>query len=151
MKSGRKKKPTALKLIEGNPGKRPLNEEEPEPRKVYEPPAPDGFDAVHSAKWDSLARQLADIRVLTELDLDALQIYVENWCAMMDSLADINVRGKLLQSPSGGPMWNPSWAEYKHSLKVVRSLQAEFGMTPSTRTGIIADAGDDGKDRWSKF
>ena len=28
---GRKPKPTALKLLEGNPGKRPLNEHEPIP------------------------------------------------------------------------------------------------------------------------
>ena len=28
---GRKPKPTALKVLEGNPGKRPLNENEPKP------------------------------------------------------------------------------------------------------------------------
>lgn len=30
---GRKPKPTALKLLEGNPGKRPINEHEPIPPK----------------------------------------------------------------------------------------------------------------------
>ena len=30
---GRKPKPTALKLLEGNPGKRPINEHEPVPPK----------------------------------------------------------------------------------------------------------------------
>ena len=30
---GRKPKPTALKVLEGNPGKRPLNENEPIPPK----------------------------------------------------------------------------------------------------------------------
>jgi len=29
--AGRKPKPTALKIIEGNPGKRPLNKNEPKP------------------------------------------------------------------------------------------------------------------------
>ena len=31
---GRKPKPTALKALEGNPGKRPLNEHEPMPPKA---------------------------------------------------------------------------------------------------------------------
>ena len=37
---GRKPKPTALKVLEGNPGKRPLNENEPKPeRKAPECPS----------------------------------------------------------------------------------------------------------------
>ena len=31
---GRKPKPTALKLLEGNPGKRPLNDREPVPPRA---------------------------------------------------------------------------------------------------------------------
>ena len=31
---GRKPKPTALKVLEGNPGKRPLNDREPVPPKA---------------------------------------------------------------------------------------------------------------------
>ena len=31
---GRKPKPTAIKVLEGNPGKRPLNEHEPAPPKA---------------------------------------------------------------------------------------------------------------------
>ncbi|HZK10243.1 MAG TPA: phage terminase small subunit P27 family, partial [Clostridia bacterium] len=30
---GRKPKPTALKVLEGNPGKRPLNKNEPQPER----------------------------------------------------------------------------------------------------------------------
>ena len=33
---GRKPKPTALKILEGNPGKRPINENEPIPPKGTE-------------------------------------------------------------------------------------------------------------------
>ncbi len=149
--TGRKRKPTALKLITGNPGNRALNEAEPEPVKVYEPDPPQGFSAVENAKWEQLCKQLVDCKVLTELDLDALELYVRNWCTMQDALADLAARGKLLRGPAGGPMWNPSWAEYKHCIRIIRSLQAEFGMTPASRSGIVASGGDDGKDRWSDF
>jgi P27 family predicted phage terminase small subunit len=151
MKTGRKNKPTALKLIQGNPGNRPINEEEPQPPKVFDPDPPDHFTNVEKAKWRALTRQLSACRVLTELDLDALEMYVTHWCTMNTALRDISERGKLLQSPRGGPVWNPSWAEYKQAAKIVQSLMSEFGMTPASRTGIVASADDEGANRWSKF
>ena len=39
---GRKPTPTAIKLLEGNPGKRPLNANEPKPAKKR-PPVPNGW------------------------------------------------------------------------------------------------------------
>lgn len=148
---GRKRKPTALSLIDGNPGKRPLNQEEPKPARVYSPPAPDDFDDNERAKWDEVSGKLARCKVLTELDLDALEIYCREWCAMQAALSDIADRGKLMQSPSGGVMWNPSWSQYKHSQQVCRSIMAEFGMTPSTRSSLQASADEDGNNRWQRF
>lgn len=151
MKTGRKAQPTALKLIKGNPGNRPVNEAEPKPAKVFRPRAPSGFTRLEKAKWGEMCKKLGACRVLTELDLDALEIYVRNWVAMHDAIRDVTDRGKLLQAPSGGVMWNPSWTQYKHSEAVCRSLQAEFGMTPSSRTSVVASARGDGKSRWSDF
>ncbi len=148
---GRKAKPTALKLIDGNPGKRKPDPEEPKPAKVYEPDPPDDYTEIQRMKWNEIAGKLARCRVLTELDLDSLDIYVREWCNLQEAIADINQRGKLLQMPTGGVMWNPSWAQYKHSQSVVRSIMSEFGMTPSTRTGLVASADGEGKNRWSKF
>lgn len=151
MAQGRKKKPTALKLIDGNPGNRPLPENEPMPAPVYKPRAPVGMSRTEQAKWRQMVKRLTAMRVLTEPDLDALEIYVRNWVAMHEALKDIADRGKLLQSPSGGVMWNPSWSQYKHSEKVCRSIQAEFGMTPASRPNVQADAGDNGKGSWDDF
>jgi P27 family predicted phage terminase small subunit len=150
-KRGRKAKPSALRLVQGNPGHRPVNEDEPKPRKVFAPKPPRGLSKVEQAKWKKLCKQLSENRVLTELDLDALEMYVRSWHSMMQALADVKKRGKLITNATGGEVWNPSWTEYKHSVAVVRSLQAEFGLTPSSRTGIVATADDDGKERWSKF
>jgi len=150
-KAGRKAKPTALKLVDGNPGNRPINKHEPQPAKVYNPDPPEGFDTVHIGKWNEVAGKLAKIRVLTELDLDALEVYCREWVNYHEAIADIAERGKLLQMPSGGVMWNPSWTQLKHSQNVCRSIMAEFGMTPSTRTTLVASADETGKNRWSSF
>lgn len=150
-KTGRKAKPTALKLIQGNPGNRAINEEEPQPLKIFAPPAPTEFDEFHSAKWVSMCERLSACRVLTELDLDALEMYVRNWVTMHESLADMNERGTLLTTRTGGVIWNPSWTKYKHAERVCRVLQAEFGMTPSSRSGLVASADGEGKNRWADF
>jgi P27 family predicted phage terminase small subunit len=150
-KTGRKAKPTALKLVTGNPGKRPINEKEPEPLRIFEPPAPADFSELETAKWNDLSKKLAACRVLTELDLDALEIYCREWVAMHDALTDLDSRGKLLQTRTGGVMWNPNWSQYKHSQSVCRSIMAEFGMTPSTRTSVVAVGDSKGKNEWSEF
>lgn len=150
-KAGRKAKPTALKLVQGNPGKRPLNKDEPQPTRVYAPQPPDSLNELEAAKWTDTARKLAECRVLTELDLDALEIYCRNWVAMHEAIADLNERGKLLRTATGAPMWNPSWSQYKHSEQVCRSIMSEFGMTPSSRTSVVAVGDADGKNEWEEF
>lgn len=150
-KAGRKNKPTALKLIDGNPGKRPISPDEPMPPKVYDPDPPRYLTRKEKAKWRKVARRLAESRILTELDLDALEIYCREWCNMQDAIAEIAESGKLLTTEKGGKMYNPAWPQLKHSQSVCRSLMAEFGMTPSSRTGVAATADDSGKDRWQDF
>jgi len=150
-KTGRKAKPTALKLVQGNPGNRPINKKEPEPLRIYNPEPPESFNELQSAKWVELARKLGDCRVLTELDLDALEIYCREWVNMHEAINDINERGKLMVTRGGGVMWNPNWSQYKHSQSVCRSIMSEFGMTPSTRTSVVAVGDPEGKNEWSEF
>ncbi len=150
-KVGRKAKPTTLKLLQGNPGKRPINTEEPQPLKLYNPEPPERLSDLEAAKWREMTAKLSACRVLTELDLDALELYCINWIAMHEALADVHRRGKMLRTPTGSAMWNPSWAHYKHAERVCRSLQSEFGMTPSSRTGVIADSDDTGQSQWNNI
>lgn len=98
-----------------------------------------------------MAGKLGSCRVLTELDLDALEIYCREWVNYHEALTDVASRGKVMQMPSGGVMWNPNWAQYKHSQQVCRSIMSEFGMTPSSRTSVIAVGDDKGKNEWSEF
>ena len=69
---GRKPKPTALKLLEGNPGKRPLNGREPvPPRAALKCPAwllPEA-----KKEWKRLAPALEAMGVLTMADLTAFE------------------------------------------------------------------------------
>jgi len=65
--SGRRPTPTALKILRGNPGKRPLNQDEPQPPKgpVVKPELSAGADRV----WDALAPVCEAMGTLTAADV----------------------------------------------------------------------------------
>jgi phage terminase small subunit len=73
---GRKPKPTHLKLLEGNPGRRGPNAGEPQPAQRV-PTCPSHLCPPAKAEWKRLAAQLTVLRILTDLDRAALAAYCQ--------------------------------------------------------------------------
>ena len=73
---GRKPKPTALKVLEGNPGKRPLNDREPVPPKATLK-CPAWLLPEAKKEWKRLAPALEAMGVLTMADLTAFEGYCQ--------------------------------------------------------------------------
>ena len=65
---GRKPKPTAVKVLEGNPGKRSLNTGEPKPEKKA-PRCPAWLEDEAKKEWRRMAKQLEHLGILTEIVL----------------------------------------------------------------------------------
>ncbi len=61
---GRRPKPTALKLIAGNPGKRPLNRNEPKPAHSV-PTCPAHLSPTGKAEWKRLAHEMHRLRIIS--------------------------------------------------------------------------------------
>ena len=68
---GRKPKPTRLKLLEGNPGKRRINGQEPQPPWTL-PSCPAHLSPSAKAEWKRLAKTLNAVGLLTQVDRAAL-------------------------------------------------------------------------------
>ena len=73
---GRKPTPTALKLLEGNPGKRKLNDKEPKPEKKA-PSCPKWLETEAKKEWRRLAKKMELMGVLTEVDMAAFAGYCQ--------------------------------------------------------------------------
>ncbi len=74
MTPGPKPKPTELKKAEGNPGKRPLNQNEPTPPEMPALMAqtpPKHLTDVGQTKWLELAKLLGSQRILTVMDAES--------------------------------------------------------------------------------
>ena len=149
-KQGRKPKPTHLKLLAGNPGKRKLNASEPKPRASI-PRCPAHLSPEAKAEWKRMARRLHSLGLLTELDGAALAIYCQaygRWVAAEQKLTEF---GPVIKSPGGMPMQSPFLAIANKAMEQVRSLMTEFGMTPSSRSRINVQLQDDEDDAFEEF
>lgn len=77
--------------------------------------------------------------VLTRMDQLALAMLCESWSAWRDATNKVKKYGPLIKSPKTGiPMLSPYYIVMHRSHEQVRSLLAEFGMTPSSRTRVQA-------------
>jgi len=135
---GRKPKPTAIKKLEGNPGKRKLNNNEPAPRKRA-PKCPSWLDDEAKKEWRRLAKSLESIGVLTEVDRAAFAGYCEAYARWKESEEFISKHGLIFKTPSGYFQQVPHVSISQTYLKLLLKFSVEFGLTPSSRSRIVAD------------
>ena len=134
---GRKPRPTNLKLIAGNPGKRPLNQHEPRPRRKI-PPCPSHLDAEAKREWRRMAHDLYDCGLLSMVDRSALAAYCVCWSKWVAAELKLRESGMVLKSPNGYPILNPYLGIINKTLQKMHAFLTEFGMTPASRSRIQA-------------
>jgi P27 family predicted phage terminase small subunit len=128
-------KPTSIKRLEGNPGKRKLNELEPTP-KAGAPECPDYLDEVARREWDRLTAILVSMKVLTEADYIALANLCQAYSTLMNAQKQMNKTGILYKSKSGYIQQSPLLGIIHTQTTIVNNLLREFGLTPSSRTRV---------------
>lgn len=132
---GRKPKPTAVKKLTGNPGKRKLACDEPE----FAPGAgapPAHLDDEAKREWFRIAGELAPAGVLTQADRAALAVYCQVWARWMQAEYELVKHGYTELSPNGYLMPSPWLAICNKAIEQLRAFASEFGLTPSSRTRI---------------
>lgn len=152
---GRPRKPTALRVLEGNRGKRdlPANEPIPEPPDDCPPPPPPWLThRVARAEWVRLSRELWLLGLLTRLDVTALATYCRTYATFVEAQEEVRARGILLTLKNGSKIQNPALNIMKATARDLMKFANEFGMTPSGRSRIDISKADGNADaagaRW---
>ena len=140
---GRKPKPTALKLLEGNPGKRPINEHEPIPPKGTVK-CPTWLEPEAKKEWKRLAPSLEAMGVLTQADLTAFAGYCQAYARWKEAEEFITQHGTIVKTPSGYWQQVPQVSIAQTYLKIMNRFSEQFGLTPASRSRIVADTGGGG-------
>ena len=138
--AGRKPKPTAVKRLEGNPGKRNINTKEPNPGKGI-PDCPKWLIPDAREEWEILCEKLNQMGVLTEIDRAAFAAYCQSYARWKEAQDHINSEGSTYVSENGMQRPNPWVAISNTEQRLMMQAASEFGLTPSSRSRIMAASG----------
>ncbi len=144
---GRKPKPTQLKVLDGNPGRRPLNDREPQPPKEV-PDPPEFLNDEGRAEWFRTTAALKEMGLLSKADRAALSAYCTAYSRWVAAEEQVSKFGTIIKSPDKGfPMKSPYLTIADQAMETMRKFLVEFGLTPSSRSRIRvppgASVGDD--------
>jgi P27 family predicted phage terminase small subunit len=132
---GRKPKPAHLKVLEGNPGKRPLNPRQPRP-EVKVPTCPAHLSPSAKAEWKRLARQMHVLRIPTELDRAALAAYCQAYGRWVEAEKKLKETPVLLKLPSGYIQPSPWLGIANKQLELMHKYMSDLGLSPTTRSRV---------------
>jgi P27 family predicted phage terminase small subunit len=127
--------PLPLRLLRGNPGKRPLRAE-PQPTLSERVPEPPDFLSGYAAdEWRRMAPELHRLGPLTVLDTAALAAYCmayQHWRVAGEMLCD---------SAEGDQHQRPLLRIAANAARDMVKFASEFGMTPAARSRVAAVSG----------
>lgn len=135
---GRKPTPSNLVRLRGNPGRRPMNEDEPQPT-LRLPPCPAHLKGEARREWFKMGRRLLRHGLLTEIDGGTLALYCQAWGRWVDAEAQISEFGTVIVAPSGFPVQSPYLAIANKAMSQMAKILVEFGMSPSSRSRVHAE------------
>lgn len=150
-----KPKPTVLRLLQGNAGKRAINKKEPKAIKANFR-VPSHLDPIAKTQWKKLASALDELGVLSETDLSALEQCVETYARIRRLRAEIKkLGGTAYESikPDGEVLWKayPQVAQLERAETNHRAYLSEIGLTPSARSKVQVKEKPDGEDLAAKY
>jgi len=142
--AGRPPKPTALKVIEGNRGKRSANKQEPDPTYLSDLNPPAWLPAAAKEVWKEIAPSLAAAKLLTEVDVELLAhgcVAIAQYRLSVKRTGEDLVKGKHEVSEDGelfsvGEHINPWMLVQSMTFKQAMTVFQQFGMSPAARTRI---------------
>lgn len=137
--AGRRPTPTHLKVVAGNPGKRRLPENEPQPT-MGSPTPPVWLSDDAKVQWGRFSVWLEQMGVLTVADGPALERLVSVYLEVRDLEATIVREGRTFTTLSTAGervvKAHPAVAMLNSADARLRQMLIEFGLTPAARTKV---------------
>jgi P27 family predicted phage terminase small subunit len=136
-------KPTALKRIQGNPGKRALNKNEP--KFTGTPKCPTWLTKSAKAEWRRVVAELSALDMLRSVDSSSLAAYCQSYSRWRSAEETIDHEGQTVQEPitnKAGEVVghktkrHPATSIAKEALTSMLRASALFGFDPSSRSRL---------------
>ena len=143
MQRGRKPKPTRLKVIQGNPGKRPIEADAATPETKI-PSCPAHLDTVARKEWKRVAEELRKLGLISAVSMAALAVYALAWSRWIkaENMIKKSKDGALQRTPNGYMQISPWLVISNKAQDQMLRVMAEFGMTPASQSRANAAQGE---------
>jgi P27 family predicted phage terminase small subunit len=133
---GRKPKPTHLKLVRNNPGRRPLNPREPR-APIAEPVCPEHLNAKAREHWARTTAILRKMNILSVADADVIAAYCTAYARWVDAETKMATYGVVMKAPkSGVPMQSIFLSIANNALAQIDRLGEKLGLSPQARARL---------------
>jgi len=142
----RRPKPTSLRQLQGNPGKRPFNSLEPE-LETGAPTMPKWLKGAARKEWRSIVDELTRTGVLARAEHATLAGYCLAWDQVQQAQKEVERTGLtiLIEARDKDGVFhtvsikkNPALIVLDAALKQLRAFSSELGLSPASRSKVAA-------------
>lgn len=148
MTRGRKPKPSHLKAVQGNAGKRGINHDEPQADSLAEVPLPPKW--LHPCgiqMWERVAPWLVGSKILSESDIPNLEAYCAAYARWRQAEEDIAKNGIVVPGMNSD-IKNPACTVANESLKQMTTFGSALGLDPASRARLAVPGAKDASNPW---
>jgi P27 family predicted phage terminase small subunit len=134
---GPKPVPTRLKLLRGNPSKRPLNVDEPQPGALETACPPELVDATARVEWDRAIVPAIEIGQVTAADRTLAIAHCALWATWLSQLADAMKHPHVVSAGKHRyPIPNPARGMANKTLLLLSQVDEKLGFSPTSRSRV---------------
>lgn len=135
---GRKPTPTVIRLVNGNPGRRPINADEPQPGALDSVCPPEiADDPLAVAEWQRGIVPAIEIKQITAADRTLAIAHCVLWSTWQSQLADAAKHAHVIAAgPNNYPMPNPARVMANKTMMMLAKIDSELGFTPTSRSRV---------------
>ena len=141
-----------MKLREGNPGKRKLNDDAPKPPQVACLEPPTYLGRYGKEEWRRIATELQSQDLLTSWDWSAFATYCEAYDTWRKAQNHIRRNGWVMVTPKGYEQQSPWVAILQKARKDIVTIGGLLGLNPADRGRLsLKGASPDGMSEADRF
>src|SRR5262249_45538329 len=148
--SGRKPKPTRIHILNGNPRKRPLNPNEPLPKRGF-PLCPSWLKGPAKAVWDEVTPELDRLGLLTIVDGYAIACFCQACADLQEAQETIAKEGRYAERGTGGKCLHPAVHDANPAMDKIAKFAALFGLDPSSRSRLQVPPASEELDEFARY
>lgn len=136
MARGRKKEPTALKILKGAFDKNPQDQNKREPKPpLGAPDKPRHMTRLAKAEWGRITKELKTLGVLSTVERGAVEQYCMAYGEWREACRRLDSEGRYWETERG-VVENPAGKSMRALSLICHKYLVEFGLTPSSRTRL---------------